>query len=275
MFRPVEIVVLERALHRFELLEELRVSDEILVRGIVHEADRFGFTLRRQNPRLADALRLLYLSAFDAVRRRLGGGREVDRRDLLVFGLHDLVHRVLNVLRRVDLLELGADDVDAPRFRLLDEHLVELFVDFSALAVGGLQGERADDVTKRGSREVHDLPVDVVHVILRALDALLVGLDAVVDLRVDHRVQVVVRDDLLRVGVHHELGDVDLEHPLDERDDPVEPRIPESLVFPEPLDEPAVRRTHDPDPHEEEDHDDDAEDEEPAELKSVHWCLHY
>jgi hypothetical protein len=123
-----------------------------------------------------------------------------------------------------------------------------------SLAVRRLQSERADDVTQRGAREIHDLDLIAVDVVLRALDALLVFLDLEVDLRVDAGVQVVVRDDLLRLGIDHLLGDVDLDQVVDERNDPVEARPSEPLVLAEPLDERAVGWPNDPNSHEEDEH---------------------
>ena len=163
-----------------------------------------------------------------------------------VLGLDHLVHRLLHVLRWIDLLELGAHDLDAPVLGLLAQGLLERGVDLAALAVGGLERERADDVAQRGAREVHDLQLVVVDVVLRALDALLVALDLEVDLRVDARVELVARDDLLALRVDHHLGDVDEEHPFDHRRDPVKPRLGHSPVLAEALDQPATGRPNDP-----------------------------
>ena len=95
----------------------------------------------------------------------------------------------------------------------------------------------------------------------RVLDALLVVLDLEIDLGVDPGVQVVVGDDLLGLGVDHDLGDVDLEHPVDDRDDPVEAGLGEALVFSQPLDQAAVGRPDDPDAAEKEKHDENGDDD--------------
>ena len=138
---------------------------------LVDQFDRLGLAFGRQDPGLPDAFGLLDLGPPHAVGHGLGGGGEVDRRDLLVLRLDDLVHRLLDVLRRVDLLQLGPDDLDAPEPVSSRSVLLQLGVDLAALAVGRLQGQRADDVTQRRPGQVDDLPVVVVDVVLAVLDA--------------------------------------------------------------------------------------------------------
>ena len=122
---------------------------------------------------------------------------------------------------------------------------------------------RADDVAQRGAGQVDDLVLVVGDVVLARLDVLLVGLDLEVDLRVDARVEVVVGDDGLRLGLDQHLADVDLEHALDARDDDVEARVGVAVVLAEALDEAAMRRAHDADAHgdQHQQHDDDDEDD--------------
>ena len=167
--------------------------------------------------------------------------------------------------RRVDLLELGAHDIDAPVGGLLDEDRVQLVIDPAPLAVGGLERQGPDNVSQRAPRKVDYLEVDVIHIVLRVLDALLVGLHFIVNLRVNHRVQVVVGDDLLRIGVHQLLRDVHLIHFVDERNEPVEPGAGEMAVFAQTLDKAPARGPDDPDSHQEKKYDDAAQCPEPHE----------
>jgi len=107
----------------------------------------------------------------------------------------------------------------------------------------------------RARLTIDDLPLEVVDVVLGGLDARLVLLDPEVDLGVDPGVEVVVGDDLLGRGVDHHLGDVDLAHLLDDRDDPVEARHAEPVVPAQALDEPPVGRPDDPDAQQEDEND--------------------
>ena len=111
-------VLVERALDGLELAQHLGVAHEVLVGRLVDELDGLGLALGLQDLGLPYALGLLDLGAAGAVGLRLGRGGEVDGCDLLVLGLDDLVHGLLHVARRVDLLELGAQDLDAPGGRL-------------------------------------------------------------------------------------------------------------------------------------------------------------
>ena len=104
----------ERLLHRLQLAQDLGVADEVQLGGLVDQLDGLRLALGGEDLGLPDALRLLDLGAALTVGLRLGGGGVVDGGDLLVLGLDHLVHGLLHVRRRVDLLELGAQDLDAP-----------------------------------------------------------------------------------------------------------------------------------------------------------------
>jgi hypothetical protein len=178
-------------------------------------------------------------------------GGEVHGRDLLVLGLDHLVHGLLDIGRRLDLLELCPDDLDPPRLGLGLEHLAELVVDPAPFAVGGLQGQSPDDVPERGPGKVDDLVLVVVDIVLGGLHVLLVGFDLEVDLGVHRRVEIVGGDDLLAGGIHHLLGDIDGIQLLDAREDPEESRTGKPLVLPQEFDQHPVRRSDDPDAEEE------------------------
>src|SRR5664280_175500 len=271
-------VLPERLLDRLQLAQHLGVADEVLLGRLVDQLDRLRLALGGEDLGLLDALRLLDLGAPLAVRLSLGRGREVDRRDLLVLGLDDLVHRLLHVHRRVDLLELGAQDLDAPAGGLGLERHAQGLVDLAALRVRRLERERADDVAQRGACQVDDLVLVVGDVVLGGLDVLLVGLDLEVDLRVDLGVQVVVGDDLLALRLDQRLAHVHLEHALDEGDDDVQTRVAVAVVLAEALDEAAVRGADDADAHQQEhdrhDHDDrdDHEYDDAAAGDGYHGC---
>src|SRR4029079_16764907 len=128
---------------------------------------------------------------------------------------------------------------------------LKLAVYLSALAVGGLERQRSDDVAQGRPREVHDLVSIVEDVVLGALDALFVALGLEVNLGVHPRVQLVAGYDLLRLRVHHDLGDVHQEHSLDERHDPVEPGPRETAILAESLYQSPARRPHHPDARQE------------------------
>ena len=114
-------VLPEGLLDRLELAQDLGVADEVLLGRLVDQLDGLGLALGGEDLGLLDALGLLDLGAALTVGLRLGGGGEVDGGDLLVLRLHDLVHRLLNISRRVDLFELGAQDLDAPAGGLRNE----------------------------------------------------------------------------------------------------------------------------------------------------------
>ena len=127
-------ILIERPFDGFELAQHLGVAHEVLVGGLVDELDGLRFALAPEDLGLSRALGLLDLGAPGAVGLGLGRGGEVDRRDLLVVGLDDLVHGLLHVVGRVDLLELGAQDLDAPARCLDKQRLAQLLVDLAALA---------------------------------------------------------------------------------------------------------------------------------------------
>ena len=122
---------------------------------------------------------------------------------------------------------------------------------FPALTVGGFQSQRPDDIPQRRAGEVDDLAVDIVHVVLRTFDAFFVRFHSIIDLCIDHCVQVIVRDDLLRFSVDHLFGRVDLVHVVDDRDDPMETGRGELLIFAQPFDKAPVGRANDADADEE------------------------
>src|SRR5664280_1574730 len=240
-------VLPERLLDRLQLAQHLGVADEVLLGRLVDQLDRLRLALGGEDLGLLDALRLLDLGAPLAVRLSLGRGREVDRRDLLVLGLDDLVHRLLHVHRRVDLLELRAQDLDAPAGGLDLERHAQGLVDLAALRVRRLERERADDVAQRGARQVDDLVLVVGDVVLRGLDTLFVVFDLEVDLRVDLGVEVVVGDDLLRLRLDQYLANVDPVETIDARPHSVQARATVGGVRAQTLYQAAVRRAHDTD----------------------------
>lgn len=238
-------VVFQRRLHGLQLAEQLRVADEVLLRGFVDESYGLRLAFGGENLCLLDALGLLDLGPFLAVRRRLGGRGEVDGRDLFVFGLDDLVHRLLDVLRGIDLLELRPGDQDAPVPRLRLKRLVQLGVDDAALAVGRTERHGADDVSERRPGQVDDLVIVIIGVVHGRLDALLVLPHLEVDLRVDRGVQIVVGDDDLGIGVDHLLGDIHLIELLDNGHDPVEAGRCKARIFAERFHKSPVGRSDD------------------------------
>ena len=87
--------------------------------------------------------------------------------------------------------------------------------------------------------------------VLGTLNAGLVVLHLEVDLGIHPGVEVVVGDNLLRLGINHLLGRVDLDHPVNDGDDPVEARTREAPVLAESLNESLVRGTDNSDAREE------------------------
>ena len=57
------------------------------------------------------------------------------------------------------------------------------------------------------------------------LHVLLVVLDLEIDLGIDPGIQVVIGNDLLRLGIDHHFGDIDPVHLFDDGNDPVKTRL--------------------------------------------------
>ena len=76
-----------------------------------------------------------------------------DRLTAVALGLHLLLHGVLDVLRRQDVLQLYAVDLDAPRVSGLVQNGTHFGVDHITGGQGLIQFQIADDVTQGGSRQ--------------------------------------------------------------------------------------------------------------------------
>ena len=124
---------------------------------------------------------------------------------------------------------------------------MQFFVDLPALAVGRFQGHRTNDVTQGGPGQVNDLVFNTVNVVLRVFYTVFIRLDLEIHLGIHPGIQVIVGDDLLWLGIDHLLGDIDLEHLVNNRDDPVKARPGKVMIFPETFNQGSVCRAYNSD----------------------------
>ncbi len=146
-------------------------------------------------------------------------GRD-DLRAPLALGLGLARHRALHVARDLDVLHLDDRDLDPPRRGCLVDDRLEDLVDLVAL------GEQlVEDVLPehRPERRLRDLRRRD-HVVLDLHDRGLRLDDPEVGDGVDAHRDVVLRDHLLRRDVERHRPQVDLHHPVDERDEEEEAR---------------------------------------------------
>ena len=152
-----------------------------------------------------------------------------------------MVHRLHDVGRRVDALDLHAHDAHAPLVGGVVEDVAQVRVDLGAGREGVVEGQVADQVAQVRLREFRDRELEVGDVVHEPLG---VGCLVVHD-RVHADDHVVRRDHLLRRHFHDLLAHVDEVHPVDERDDDPQPRVDGPLVPPQPLDDAPLVRAHD------------------------------
>ena len=216
--------------------------------GLLHGEDGLGFALG-----LEDRGLLFGLGLEDAG-FLLGAGAEdggflfalcnQDRGVLLALGLEDgltavtlglhlLLHGVLDVSRRQDVLELHAGDLDAPGVGRLVEDGAHLGVDDVAGGQGLVELQIADDITKGGGGQ--GLHGD--HRLLHAIGIELRIGDGEVDHGVDLHGDVILGDDGLGRIVQDLLLEGDaLGDPIQERDQSVDADAPDGLVGAQALD---------------------------------------
>jgi hypothetical protein len=223
----LEVLVGEQLLGRLAAVD--RVEDLL---------DRPGLALCLQDAGLRRALGaqdlalLLALGGEDLAGLGALGGE--DDGAALALGLHLLLHRLLDGVRRVDGLELDAVDADAPLAGRLVEHPAQLAVDLVTAGQRLLEVERADDVAQRGDGELLDALDEVGDLVDRRLRVD----DLVVDDRVDAHDEVVARDDRLRREGHDLLAQVDVgAHEVDERHEDVQAALEGAGVAAEALDD--------------------------------------
>ena len=209
---------------------EVLVGEQLLRRlapvdGVEDLLDGAGLALGLEDAGLRGALGaqdlalLLALGGEDLA--RLGALGVEDDGAAVTLGLHLLLHRLLDRLRRVDGLELDAVDADAPLAGGLVEHAAQLAVDLVAAGQRLLEVERADDVAQRRDGELLDALDEVGDLV----DGRLRVDDLVVDDRVDAHDEVVARDDRLRRERDDLLAQVDVgAHDVDERHEEVQAR---------------------------------------------------
>jgi len=150
-------VMFQGGFHGLQFAEQLGVADKVFFSGLVHEPDGLGIAFRRQDFSLPGSFGLLDRGAAFAVGDGLGGGGEVNRGDFLVLGFDHLVHGFLHVARGINLLQFRPYDIDTPVDGFGLQRGMQSVVNFTALAVGGAEGQRANDVAERGARQVDNL----------------------------------------------------------------------------------------------------------------------
>src|SRR6185503_11540502 len=201
-----------------------------------------------------DHLLLLALRGVDG-RIALTFRRE-NHRALLALGAHLLLHRREDVGRRLDVLDLVAQHLDAPRLRCLVELADDRDVDGRALLERAIQIDLADIAAKRRLRELRD-GEDVVRDSIRG--ALRVQ-DLEIQDAVDTHLHVVARNtDLLRNVDGPLLQRMLVADDVDERHQDVEARVERGVVAPEPLHHERTLLRHDDRGPEHDEQDDDRE----------------
>src|SRR5439155_22537147 len=243
--------------------------------------DRLGFCvgdlepgvrlgLGRQDLRLLLTLSLIDLRLPDAFRlqraRLLFGFGGEDRGAPVALGAHLLLHRIPDVTRRVDVLELHPAHLRAPLVGRFVQDLAQLGVDRIARGEHVVQLHFADHVPQGGLGQLLDRVRQVRDLVGRAHRVGDLGIDQRVDLDDD----VVLRDHVL-AGEHvHRLAQVDLlrakmarervarrrdDHLVpvdgprlvDDRDDQVHSGGQRAVVFSQTLDDHRLRLLHDAD----------------------------
>ncbi|MCU0649064.1 MAG: hypothetical protein MUF00_13775 [Gemmatimonadaceae bacterium] len=229
--------------------------------------------MRAQHRGLALPLRLENLRPL----ARLGVGH---RRTPFALGAHLQLHRLLDIARRFDGLQLHTRHIHAPRNRGLLDHLAHAPVDHVARGQCLIELDLANDVAQRRARERLEGKRQILH---RVSGLLRIG-DAVVEHRVDVDRHVVLRDHRLAREVEHLFAQVDpggrgLDHllvpvavglevadvnrlgALHERDEDVEPGACDPVEAAQPLDDQDLRLRNDADRLREQQDDDSDGDE--------------
>jgi len=78
-------------------------------------------------------------------------------------------------------------------------------------------------------------------IVLGVFDAFFIILDLEINLGIHGSIQIIVGDDFLGPRVHQLLGDIDLIHVIDKRNNPIETRFGKVIVFAEPFHQSTVR----------------------------------
>jgi hypothetical protein len=165
-----------------------------------------------------------------------------DHRPLLAFGLHLAGHGVGDVGRRLQILDLDARHLDAPRAGGLVDDGQEAGVDLVALREHFVQLHRTNHGAQIGHGELADGVVEVGHPVGRRRRVHDLDEDDGVHLDGD----VVLGDHLLARHVQHLLHDADLApHRLHERHEDGDARLESAGVAAEPLDRVLIALRHD------------------------------
>ncbi len=182
------------------------------------------------------------------------GGR--DHRALLALGGDLRLHRVQDLLRRREVLDLVAQDLHAPVPRRLVERRDDEAVDVVAFLEGPVELHAADHAPQRGLRELSDRHLEIARTV-RCEPG--IG-DLEIQDAVHLQLRVVLGDADLARDVERDLAQiVAVGDAIDERDDEVEPRLEHREETPQPLDDEGVLLRHDADRARD---DDDGDDEE-------------
>ncbi len=177
----------------------------------------------------------------------------------LALGLGLARHRALHALRDLDVLDLDDRDLDAPRRRRLVDDPLQDRVDLLALRQQLVELVLAEH---RAQRRLCDLERRG-HEVLDLHDRVLRLDDPEVGDRVHARRHVVLRDHFLRRDVQRDRAQVDLDHPVDDRDQQEEPRpLRRRQQAAEPEDDAALVLARDLDRAQREDHDEEDDDRE-------------
>src|SRR5215831_12593413 len=160
---------------------------------------------------------------------------------LLALGLHLPAHRLDKVLRRYDVLNFDAVDLDAPRRGRSIDDSQQTFVDFVTMRQHLIEFHGAHHGTDIGHRELDDGLVE-----LRNLVACLGGVEHLKKHDAVYRnAGVVLGNDLLLRNVHHLFHHIHpATDPVDEGDDQVKAGPQHSRVAAESLNGPIIALWH-------------------------------
>ncbi len=251
--------VRRRLLHRLDGLRlALGLANLALLLGLGGKDGRLLIGLGFQDLRL-----LLALGDRDG--GLLFGLGEQHLLALLALGLHLLLHRLLNGLRRRDVLHLDAIDLDAPSVSGLVEDRAHLTVDGIAAGKRRVEIHVADDVAQGSRRQVLKCGNRVFHTVGVQFRVHHLEVDDGVD---GHR-DVILGDDGLRREIGHLLFKRDAPvDAVDERHHHVQAVVPGCQVATQALDHARLGLRNDFHAHERDDHHDDHEKKQKCHVRS-------
>ncbi len=160
----------------------------------------------------------------------------------LSLGLHLAMHRIRNVGRRLDSLQLNTRHAGSPLVGGIVQDDPELTVDQFTRGEGFVESQVSDPISEVGLVQLGGRQIEVGHIVG--------NLDRVGDLVVDDRIHfdnnVVLGNDLLRRYVDNLLAHVHFQESVQKRHDQCEAAADGSLISSQALDQSFLSGPHDP-----------------------------